>query len=94
MDGGEAGSRFTLRAFAFEPGCERAYVESEWRDAIVSVTRGEVELECLSGCRHRVERGDVLWLDGLPLRALHNSGSEPALLLAVSRRSFFEGPTV
>jgi quercetin dioxygenase-like cupin family protein len=94
MDDGEESSPFMLRAFAFEPGCERAYVESEWRDAIVSVTSGEVELECLSGCRHRVGRGDVLWLEGLPLRALHNSGSEPALLVAVSRRSFFEGPTV
>jgi quercetin dioxygenase-like cupin family protein len=94
MDNGGESSPFMLRAFALAPDSERAYVESEWRDAIVSVTRGEVELECLSGCRHRLERGDVLWLEGLPLRALHNSGSEPALLVAVSRRSFFEGPTV
>jgi hypothetical protein len=28
----------------------------------------------------------VLWLVGQPLRALHNRGREPALLVAVSRR--------
>ena len=27
--------------------------------------------------------GDILWLVGLPLRALHCSGSGPAVLLAV-----------
>ena len=38
------------------------------------------------GSRLRLERGTVLWLVGLPLRALHNGGVEAALLLAVSRR--------
>jgi len=76
-----------LRAIAVDPGCERRYDEAEWQDAIVSVTRGEIELEASSGARCRFRTGDVLWLDGLPLRALHNCGPEPALLLAVSRRS-------
>jgi hypothetical protein len=30
--------------------------------------------------------GSVLWLFGLSLRALHNRGTEPALVVAVSRR--------
>ena len=30
-------------------------------------------------------RGDLLWLEGVPLRALHNPGAEPAVLVAVSR---------
>ena len=34
---------------------------------------------------HRFCAGDVLWLVGLPLRALHCCGSDPAVLLAVSR---------
>jgi quercetin dioxygenase-like cupin family protein len=71
---------------AIEPGCERAYDEAEWRDALVSVTRGEIELECLGGSRHRFRTGDVLWLAGLPLRALRNRGTEPVLLVTVSRR--------
>jgi len=86
MDGNGDGVAFVLRAVAVAPGCERAYDEAEWRDAIVSVTRGEIELECVGGTRHRFTRGDVLWLAGLPLRALCNRGDEPAFLVAVSRR--------
>ena len=48
------------------------------------VERGEIELECLAGNRLRCGAGAVLWLVGLPLRALHNRGSETAVLAAVS----------
>jgi len=77
---------FELWAAAVAPGRERPYHEAEWRDAIVVVERGAVEIEFLGGSRRRFARGDVLWLVGLPLRALHNRGREPALLVAVSRR--------
>lgn len=77
---------FVLRAVALAPGCDHDYHEDEWRDAIVAVRRGEVELEFLSGTCHRFGHGDLLWLTGLGLRALHNPGREPALLVAVSRR--------
>ena len=63
----------------------RVYDEAEWRDAIVVVERGEVDLECREGGHWRFRRGDALWLVGLPLRAIHNCGREPALLVAVSR---------
>jgi hypothetical protein len=75
-----------LRTVEVPAGAERIYEEAEWRDAIVVIARGEIELECLGGSRLRLERGTVLWLVGLPLRALHNGGVEAALLLAVSRR--------
>jgi quercetin dioxygenase-like cupin family protein len=84
--GGCGRPAFLLRAVAVAPGRERLYDEAEWRDAIVSVTCGEIELECTSGRRQRIRTGDVLWLAGLPLRALHNDGAEPAVLVAVSRR--------
>jgi quercetin dioxygenase-like cupin family protein len=77
---------FVLWAIAVAPGCERPYDEAEWRDAIVSIACGEIELESSSGRRRRVRTGDVLWLTGLPLRALRNDGAEPAVLVAVSRR--------
>jgi len=77
---------FEVRVVAVAAGRERAYDEAEWRDALVVLERGEIELECLGGSRQRFRRGDVLWLVGLPLRALHNPGCEPALLVAVSRR--------
>jgi hypothetical protein len=90
--GGRVPPAFEVRAVAVAPGGERAYDETEWRDAIVVVERGEVELECRGGSRRRFGRGAVLWLAGLPLLALRNRGSEPALLAAVSRRRSVEGP--
>ena len=86
MDDDPGRPAFVLRAVAVPPGCERAYDEAEWRDALVSVTRGEIELESLGGSRHSFRTGDVLWLTGLPLRALCNRGTEPVLLVTVSRR--------
>jgi hypothetical protein len=77
---------FELRVVALPPGHERPYDEGEWRGALVVVERGEVELECLAGGRLQCGAGAVLWLVGLPLRALHNPGLETALLAAVSRR--------
>jgi hypothetical protein len=77
---------FETSAISIEPRCRRAYDEAEWRDAIVVVERGEVELEFREGSQSRFCRGDALWLVGLPLRAIHNRGREPALLVAVSRR--------
>ena len=77
---------FRLRAIVVAPGRARPYDDAEWVDAIVVVERGEIELECVGGSRQRFTRGDVLWLAGLPLRALHNRGRLPARLVAVSRR--------
>jgi hypothetical protein len=76
---------FDVRAVAIWPGVERAYDEDEWRDAIVFVRRGKIELECLTGERRSFESGHIFWLANLPLRALHNPGDRPALLLVVSR---------
>jgi hypothetical protein len=77
---------FRVRAIAIEPGGARVYDEVEWRDTIVLVERGAIELECVDGGRSRFGRGDVLFLVGLPLRAVRNPGPEPAVLVAVSRR--------
>jgi hypothetical protein len=68
-----------------QPGRERVE-DAVWRNALVVVERGEVELEFRRGSRLCFRRGDVLWLTGLPVRALCNPGQEPALLVAVSRR--------
>jgi hypothetical protein len=85
MDDGDR-APFVLRAVLVAPGCERAYDEREWRDALVVVGRGEIELEWLGGARHRFGRGAFLCLSGLRLRVLRNRGGDPALLVAVSRR--------
>jgi hypothetical protein len=77
---------FELRVVSVAPGGQRTYDEAEWRDALVVVERGEIELESSAGARTRFGTGSVLWLFGLPLRALHNRGPDPALVVAVSRR--------
>jgi len=75
----------TIREVAVAPGGERRYDEAEWRDALVLVKSGEIELRGVSGARCLFSRGDLLYLEGVPLRALHNPGAEPAVLVAVSR---------
>ena len=76
---------FEVRMLTLNPGRRHAYVDAEWRGALVVVERGAVELECLRGARRTFECGAVLWLEGLPLRALHNRRPEVAQLAAVTR---------
>lgn len=77
---------FERRVVTIEPGGTRPFDEAEWRDAIVVVESGAVEVEGRCGTRRCFRRGDLLWLTGLSLRALHNHGAEPAVLIAVARR--------
>jgi hypothetical protein len=72
--------RFERRTVSVPPGGVLEYDEADWRDALVLVVRGEIELG-----RERFGRGSVLSLAGLPL-SLRNRGAEPAELLAVRRR--------
>lgn len=77
---------FEKRVIVVAPESLRDYDEAEWRDALVVVERGEIELESAAKHRRTFEAGDVLCLAELPLRALHNRGGETAVLVAVSRR--------
>lgn len=82
---------FEKRVIVVAPGDTRTYDEAEWRDALVVVEQGEIDLETTAGGGRRFGSGDVLCLTGLPLRALHNRGKKNVVLIAVSRRFF--GPT-
>ncbi len=77
---------FVRRIVVIEPGRARPYDEHEWRDAIVVLEHGELTLEGCHGGAHRIIRGDVLWLSGMALVALHNTGPDRAVLVAVARR--------
>ena len=79
-------SAFEVRRVAVAPGGSRAYDEAEWSEALVVVERGRIELEGLSGARRTFERGAALWLAGVPLRALHNHGREPAVMVNFTRQ--------
>ena len=78
---------FDVRTVALPPGGARSYHPAEWRDALVLVAGGTLELEFTGGRRERFPTGAMLWLARLSLRALHNpASSEVALLVAISRR--------
>ncbi|WP_424533738.1 hypothetical protein ACOZ38_25720 [Sphaerisporangium viridialbum] len=82
---------FALRTVVVSPGRARVYDEAEWRDAIVVVERGRIELLCSDGRCRGFGRGEILWLHGLPVHVLYNPGAEPAVLVAVSRRDVASG---
>ncbi len=77
---------FVRRTVVLEPGTSRRTRDDEWRDALVVVERGEVDLECAAGGRRRFSAGAVLWLTGIDIRVLHNAGTGPVELVAVARR--------
>jgi hypothetical protein len=83
---GPVPSRFRLRAMTLAPGSTRPYRAADWDDALVVVEQGEIELTCRAGGRRRFGAGAVMWLQGMELESLHNPGSEPTVLSAVSRR--------
>lgn len=84
--GRQLGPSFRARTVTIRPGGTRPYVEDEWRDALVVVEIGAVVVECQAGGRRAFGAGDVLWLTGMGVRAVHNEGAESAVLVAVSRR--------
>jgi hypothetical protein len=77
---------FELLVITLAPGRVRAFAPAEWRDGIVVVERGAVDLETCGGDRARFSRGAVMSLTGLPVRALRNAGRDTAVLAVVRRR--------
>jgi hypothetical protein len=73
------------RTVRVEPGDSLPYREADWHDALVTVERGELELVMTCGRSCFFQRGDLLWLQGLPLASLRNRGDEPTVLVAASR---------
>jgi len=85
------GPSFRSRTVTIRPGGTRPYEEAEWRDALVVVECGVVVVECQAGGRRTFRAGEILWLTGMGVRALHNEGQESAVLVAVSRRAAGQG---
>lgn len=77
---------FERRVIVYAPGAEVPFDEKEWRDVLIVVRHGELELEGRSGSRYRFPPGSILWADGLALRWLRNPGVEPTVVVTTSRR--------
>ena len=78
---------FAKRIVELAPACVLAYDAADWHDAIVFVTGGEIEVESSAGKRQCFREGDILCLAPFPVRVVRSVGTEPARLLAISRRS-------
>ena len=76
---------FRVRTLSLRPCAAIDYRQSDWDGALVIVEQGELEIECRSGVRVRFAEGSILAFAGLALRRLHNTGSGPLVLTAVSR---------
>jgi hypothetical protein len=66
-------------------GEARPYRAEEWENVLLIVERGRLELEWSAGTRAQFGPGDTLCLANLDLYALHATGPQPALLLALKR---------
>ena len=77
---------FVRTTLILAPGRALAYDPGEWRDAIVFVTAGQIELECENGLAERFGRGSIICLADLALRAIRSTGTTPARLVSISRR--------
>jgi hypothetical protein len=76
---------FTRRVVKIPSGKHVEFEPVDWHDAIVSIERGAIELEGLTGHRYPHAAGDLVSLSGLPLRAIHAHGPDDVVLLAVAR---------
>lgn len=76
----------TVRVIVIAPGATRPYDAADWRSALAVVEQGEVHVEWIDGRRWRHREGDVLFLAGLPVRAVHNPATQPAVIATVRRR--------
>jgi len=76
---------FARRIVELAPACVLAYHAAEWRDAIVFVTGGEIEVETAGGACWRFRDGDILCLAPFPVLVVRSVGTEPARLLAIRR---------
>jgi hypothetical protein len=77
---------FRKRVIELTPNDELRVDATAWRDAIIFLETGEVELECSAGERRRFAPGAVLCV--VPsVRLLRNCGDDSARLVAISRRT-------
>ncbi len=81
------GARFRRRDVTIPAGARLAFVDAEWRGALVLVEQGEIDLCCSRGGSRRFPTGAVLFFDGLDLVALRNPGPVDTVIVALSRRA-------
>jgi hypothetical protein len=77
---------FERRVVTIAPGETLDAAGSGWRDEIVSVEAGALDIVGPDGGVLHLDVGAVLWLDGVPHVALRGAGEGPTVLAAIRRR--------
>jgi quercetin dioxygenase-like cupin family protein len=77
---------FRRRVVELAPDDELHIDAAAWRDAIIFLDSGDVEVECVVGERRRFSKGAVLCLVP-PVRLLRNCGGDRARMIVISRRT-------
>jgi hypothetical protein len=78
---------FQRRVVTIAPGETVGAGDSAWRDEIVSVESGALDIVGPDGAVLHLGAGAVLWLDGVAHVALRGAGEEPTVLAAIRRRT-------
>jgi hypothetical protein len=77
---------FRVRVVLLPPGSTHEFQAREWLDCLVEIESGAMELHLRGGTTRTYQTGAVLWLFGLPIVTLGNSGPTATVLVAISRR--------
>jgi hypothetical protein len=80
------GPAFQARSITIPAHGERVVDAGFWRDAIVAVQRGRLEIETIAGGRLAFPPGALVCFEGVRLRALRCLDAESVVLLVISRR--------
>jgi hypothetical protein len=78
---------YSRRVLRVAPGFELSPEPECFRDAIVVVEGGELELECGSGSRRRFGPGSLIAIAPFSIAHLRSVGADTLVLVAVSRTS-------
>ncbi|MCY7341371.1 MAG: hypothetical protein LH603_05840 [Pseudonocardia sp.] len=84
-NGRAAGAASRRTEVTIAAGSRLPYDGGDWAGALLVVEHGEIELHCEHGGMRHFGTGAMLWFDGMGLRALHNPGAEPTVLVAIFR---------
>jgi hypothetical protein len=83
---------FERRTVEIAVGAELGPDDGAWRDEIVSIEAGALDIVAPDGTVLHLDTGAVLFLDGVAHVALRAAGDVPTVLAAVRRRRPETGP--
>jgi hypothetical protein len=78
-------NRFLRSVIRLAPGASLSCSDPSWRDALLVLGQGEIEVRTPDGSTGRFSTGAVIAVADIPLSVVHAVGPEHAVLAAVRR---------